>query len=262
MIDIQLALVQWPVTVTASGIAIGGALWGLLKFMNRPRLLCGIPPSTEERRRLQLSDRGLGRPSFAYSFIHRRKYLAKRVDRAKREEMPESLRAKLLSSPSCRIVQREADGSVRLPVLFINNGNNAAREYIASIAFYIPSATGNIQLCGVETETLETYAYADPVQYTPSSDRNQIVSPDIKLAYSSYLPQGPHVSDHDALWAWGNLEAHTSEMVLLTMRVSAAHEFFVVITLDYAGRWLWTPAFIQACRVNSYDRQPAIASAE
>ncbi len=132
--------------------------------------------------------------------------------------------------------------------MLINNGRNAARDYLAIVSFY--EAQGRpIAVRRVLTETLESYAFvAAPHEFT-GDDRVTVVHRDIVLAYHDY--QYASARQGDAVWAWGRLDALGYEMLLLTVAVPPdTREFFVVYMLTYHGKHLTPPTYIQACRVD------------
>lgn len=234
----------------ASATAVIATLVTFVRWCYGPRLICGIPPNKDERtqRCRELSDKGVGSPSVASSFTHREDYLAQRLTRWNRRSLSYD-REGLLRSQRCRLIAAGADGETTFPILLINNGRNAARDYVATLGLYERHGRA-ITLLRVLTETLESYTYVtNPHSLKLAGDKNSVVHSDIVAAYHAYQhPVGLWTGG--AIWAKGNLNAQSVEMVLVTAQLADdIEEFFVVYTLTYLGKRLTPPTYIQACRV-------------
>jgi hypothetical protein len=268
-----LALTDVP-GVLGGFFAIGASGYGFARWLNRPKLFCGIPPSETERRSKGIAAEKLGRFSLTHEFLHADTLFAKRLRstprRLKRlvmvtgrkagfkfdssarelpiEALTERERARLLAHASCREVRCE-NGIATLPVVMINRGARCAVDYHARILIYHPGSH-RVHTRSLVSEELDFYIYADKPELVDESMRRagRTADPAIVSAYNKYLVGAERWGD--GIWLSGNLAAHTYEMILATIEIDdGATEFYLLYMIDSADAWIRASTYIQACEV-------------
>ena len=254
----------------ATGLALVGGAWAFVKWLNRPRFVCGVPPSHAERESKGVAPDRLGEFSLDHEFAHRaalfaRRFrpglrrrrvrlvrllarLARREGRAS-EHLSRAERDRLRRHPSSRVLHVR-DGIVTLPVLFVNRGARTAPGYNARVLLYRPEGT-RLHVVDVKSEGLDFYAYVTRPELVEDETRMGGRVPDaaIVAAYADYLVDVEGWSD--GLWLWGSLAANSYEMVLVRLRVEDERPapVYLVYAIDSADAWVRSSTFLQAFEI-------------
>jgi hypothetical protein len=240
-------IVEQFASLAVAAFGIVGATWAFAKWLRRPRFICGIPPTIDERKAKGIDRPRLGHDSVATAFYHRPDCFARPLRSPHRERLSQRLERELLEDARrCRSIRRNAGGPTRLPILIANRGKRIA-DYTATVTLY--SAGGKVHVADVVTETLPVYVY---------TDRPQLAQRDLKLAdkrivdaYEEYLMDGTMTHWGDVVaFANGHLEASLFELIVIEVDIEPDVEsFFVLYTLDCTDAWIGVRTYIQGCRV-------------
>lgn len=236
--------------IAAAGFVAAG--WAYVKWVRRPKFICGIPPSIQERAHddKRILRRRLGRDSVATAFRHEPHCFAQRFPKPHRERLTEELERRLLADRErTRFVFTDEAGRASVPILIANSGKRFA-DYSATITFYADH--GRAHVTDVVTETAPAYVYADEPDLVAVSDRLRFADARIVAAYNDYMMD-------DEMNRWGDvvvlsdchLEASLYELVVVDVKVDGDLDaFFVVFSVDCTDGWTGAQTFIQGCVVN------------
>lgn len=227
--------------------------WATAKWLRRPRFICGIPPSIDERKRENIPRTRLGHGSVATAFQHRPDCFAEPLPRPHREDLSESFARRLLTDPErTRTIEADEAGRAHVPILIANSGKRVA-DYSASITFYADG--GKVHVTDVVTETVPVYLYVDKPELVADVDRLQCADARIVNGYNDYLMDDDMLRWGDVVvLSDGHLEASLFELVVVDVQIEPdLPEFFVVFSIDCTDGWIGAQTYIQGCVV-SRDR--------
>lgn len=249
--------------VAAAGIVAAG--WASAKWWRRPRFICGIPPSVDERKRAdpEIDRKRLGEFSVATAFRHEPHCFAERLFEPDQEHLSKSLEQHLLTDRErTRFIATDERRRASVPVLIANCGKRVA-DYSASITFYADG--GKVHVTDVVTETAPVYLYADQPELVADVDRVRCADKRIVEGYNDYLMDGMTRWGDVVVLSGGHLEASLFELAVVDVVIEPDLEsFFVVLSVDCADFWTGAQTFIQGCRVNPDGgvAEPSVARAE
>jgi hypothetical protein len=233
------------IVVAITGVI--GAGWAVRRWRNRPKFMCGIPPTREDRLHSpqRFAPRKLGKASIARAFRHRRRCFAPKLRGKDRARLPPRYRQRLLASASGRRVSMGDDGLLRLPVMIINAGARAASGLSASVIIDTVGA-GPLRLKNVITEALDCHLYASDRDALDDSARRRAAPAEIVAAYKEL----DYATWQDGVWLSGSLDAHTYELVSVIVEPNPdLREFFLIYTINCDDGWCRASTFVQGCRI-------------
>ena len=248
------------VSLAVSLLTIGGALWALMRFANRPRLFCGVPPSLDEASAKGFEARQVGQRAVAGAFRHRRRTLALRLRGGSRKQTLSARDRRRCSDPlRSRVLKRSEQGIVGVPVLVVNAGGRAAVGYTANIELHEDEPRPGLHIVDVFTEGLEFGLYtSEPDRLRDSTrQRAQTTTPmPVVEDYVSYMGEG--VGRYgDWVFLWGALDAHSYELIHVDLFVAPEIEhFYLVFFLDSADSWLRSKHYIQRVEIEPSRASP------
>jgi hypothetical protein len=240
-------IVEHVASLSVALFGIVGATWAAAKWFRRPRFICGIPPTIEERKTKGIERDRLGQDSVATAFRHRPDCFAQPLRKPHRPGLSLQLERELLEDAKrCRSIRRNRAGLTSIPILFANRGKRIA-DYTATVTFY--SAGGKVHVADVVSETLPVYVYTDRPQL--AKRHLKLADERIVAAYDEYLMDESMTYWGDVVaFTNGRLEASLFELVLIEADIDADVEsFFVLFTLDCTDAWIGARTYIQGCRV-------------
>ena len=243
-------------------LTLAGVLWALVRFANRPRLFCGVPPSTEEARAKGISPKKIGTAAVAGAFRHRHRALARRLWGGRRKRtLSRRDRTRCRDPLRCRSLKRRADGTVGLPILVVNQGGRAAASYTANVAVYDEQYRPGLHLLDLFTEGLEFGLYAAEPERLGCNVRKkaQITTPrPIIEDYVAYMGEG--IGRYgDWVFLWGTLDGSSYELIHADLSVAPETDhFYLVFFLDSADSWIRAKQYIQRVNIEPADGPPAM----
>lgn len=234
-------------SLALAAVGFVGAGWAAAKWLRRPRFICGIPPTVDERDEKRIPREQLGRDSVATAFRHRPDCFARPFHRPHRQGLSPALERRLLDDPHrCRSIVPDQQGRATLPVLIANRGKRVA-DYTATVTLYADG--GKVHIVDVETETVPFYVYADRRELVAGSIRT--ADRRIVDAYDAYLMDERMMRWGDVVaFAGGHLSAGLFELAVIEVEIEDdLDSFFVLYSIDCADGWTGARTFIQACTV-------------
>lgn len=237
-----------------AGAGFVAAGWAVAKWWRRPRFICGIPPSIDERTREDIPPERLGHYSVATAFQHEPHCFAERFRDPHRKQLSEGLERHLLADPErTRTIVADEQGQAQVPILIANSGKRVA-DYSATITFYADG--GKVHVTDVVTETVPVSLYVDRRDLVVDPERVHCADERIVKAYNEYLmdPDMRRWGDVVVL-SNGHLEAGLFELVVVDVEIDDLDEFFVVFSVDCTDGWIGAQNYIQGCVV-ARDRAP------
>jgi hypothetical protein len=234
-------------------LTLGAACWALLRFANRPRLYCGIPPSAEELREKGFAKRTAGRPAVAGAFRHKHTVLGQRLRFGRRKETLSRRDIKRCEDPRrCRTLKRRGDGTVGLPVLVVNAGGRAAASYTANIELRDEEYRAGLHIVDVFTEGLEFGLYTSEPERLRAHARDSAQTttpPPVIEDYVAYMGEG--IGRYgDWVFLWGALDAHSYELIHMDVFVAPEiSHFYLIYFVDSADSWMRSKLYLQRVEV-------------
>lgn len=241
------------VNLAVALVTLAGTAWAVLRFANRPRLYCGIPPSIEELRAKGLSRATAGRPAVAGAFRHRHKALAQRLWFGRHKQALSRRDVRRSRKPlRCRTVERGPDGTVGLPILVVNAGGRAASNYTANIQLRDQEYRPGLHLVDLFTEGLQFGLYTSEPERLRSNARTiaqTTTPPGVVEDYVAYMGEG--VGRYgDWVFLWGALDAHSYELIHADVFVASEIScFYLIFFLDSADSWIRSKHYFQRVEV-------------
>jgi hypothetical protein len=236
-----------------AGATLVATGWAIAKWLRRPRFICGIPPSIDERKSENIPRARLGHGSVATAFQHRPHCFAEPLPDPHREELSENFaRGLLTDSERTRTIEADERGRAHVPILIANAGKRVA-DYSATITFYADG--GKVHVTDVVTETVPVSLYVDRRELVVDPERLQCADERIVAGYNEYLMDEDMLRWGDVVvLSDGHLEASLFELVIVDVKIEKdLPEFFVVFSVDCADGWIGAQNYIQGCVV-SRDR--------
>jgi hypothetical protein len=236
-----------------AGATLVATGWATAKWLRRPRFICGIPPSIEERTRENIDPKRLGHHSVATAFQHESHCFAERFRDPHRDQLSEDDARRLREDPERgRTITTDEQGRASVPILIANAGKRVA-DYSATITFY--ADRGKVHVTDVVTETVPVSLYVDEPDRVVDPERVHCADERIVAAYNEYLMDDQMRSWGDVVvLSNGHLEASLFELVVVDVQIDKGlSEFFVVFSIDCTDGWIGAQNYIQGCVV-SRDR--------
>lgn len=240
--------------LVVTGAGIIGTGWGVARWANRPRFVCGIPPSSRERAVKGITGAAIGRTSVTHGYRYRRKCFATRLWRRQKRALSRHDLRKAALPLRCRVLKTSDRGVVEFPVVIANGGHRIARDYTVSIVVYHPSEKGCLHITDVVAESLQfNLDVAQPGRLTRAEIRERVTPDVVRHSYEEYLSD--LASFGDGIYLWGSImEAGSTELVQVEAATANGVEFFFLLyTVSCSDGWMRDATYLQRCDVEISD---------
>jgi hypothetical protein len=237
-------------TLVTAVFAIAGALWAANRYVQRPKFVCGVLPSSGELKRKGIHPSDIGKDSLT-GFRHDPRYFALRLRWPRYKPAPSDRDHRRAASASRMREVRSQGDRICVPMMLNNVGRRTALGYGISIVSYGFDATrGEVHIRRVET---------DGLQYDLSVDRPELLDAGVTSGsvVSESIARAKDEHFHgtrdwgDGVYAWGDrIETGSWDLILIEFSLGpSVMQVGLVLTVSCADSWVRDALYYQLIAV-------------